>query len=116
MVGSAVGVVLVIALAMCAKRKRNNTRRDTIGPSVPQAVAQAALELADNCTITGVSEAARLIRLLVNLVQDTGGNATSVDRNLKRCQSMIDMLRTAATVLDKVRWSGNSGVYYLALA
>lgn len=106
-------VLLVIVLAcFCAKKRKGDAKRGTSGPGVSQAVAQAARELADNSTIVGVSEAASLICLLVDLVQGTRDDASAVDRNLKRCQSMVDMLRTAATVLGKVRCGvgGKSGL------
>lgn len=49
----------------------------------------------------GVSEAAGLVVILINLATDNRGNAAATDQTMKRCRSIIIMLNRAAEVLGK---------------
>lgn len=82
---------------------RESRRNSNSGLGFPQAVAQAALELIDSSQIAGVSEAASLVCILVNLVKDSRAYSGSINWRVKRCRSIIDMLRKATMVLGKVR-------------
>lgn len=88
---------------------------DEIGPSpstdrrapsdcvgLGQAVGDAAHELARNCHIPGVSEAAAAVAILVNLVTDNRDTKNCTEASLRRCRSIVMMLQRAAKVLGKV--------------
>ncbi len=69
---------------------------------------EVATELAQNCQIPLVSEAATLMSLIVRLVSDSRDNNRGTKNGLARCRSVIILLRSAAKVIGKVRgdqWS-----------
>lgn len=80
------------------------TRRSSAdGVDVVDAVVEAAHCLASHSAIPGVSEAARLVSILVNLVTDYRDCTSEVQWRVKRCRSIIFMLERAGEVLGKVR-------------
>lgn len=79
------------------------TRRGlSSGPGLECAVGEAALELARNCYIPGVNEAAMAVSILVNLLIDNENNTRSTEGNMRQCRSIIKILERASTVLGKV--------------
>lgn len=68
-----------------------------------RAVGQAALELARNSQIAGVSQAAEAVSILVNLLTHDQENRKSNEASLRRCRSIIIMLKRATTVFRKVK-------------
>ncbi len=80
--------------------------RDTVG--VGRAVMEAAHELAHNCQIPGVGEAAAAVSILVKLVSDSRDVNSGVDANLRQCRSIVMMLERAAKVADQVRNLGSA--------
>lgn len=64
---------------------------------------EVATQLAQNCPIPGISEAASLVSFLVKLVSDSRDNSRGVEERLKRCRSIITLLESAAKVFAKVR-------------
>lgn len=77
-------------------------RRSSSGPGLGRAVGEAALDLARNSQIPGVSEAAMAVSILVNLLMDNQNNKKSTEGSMRRCRSIIKMLERASTVLGKV--------------
>lgn len=73
--------------------------RDGVG--VGRVAMEVALELAQNCQLPGVSEAATAISILVNMVVDSSED--DGDAKLKQCRSIIMVLERAAKVAEKVR-------------
>lgn len=80
--------------------------RTTFG--VIQAVLTVALELAQSSTVTGISEAATLVSVLVRLVADNASNPSAGDWRVRWCQSIIHLLERAELVLGKVRRVGRT--------
>lgn len=79
-----------------------NARRPVCGVGVTQAVIAAARKLAVTCPVPGISEAAKLIIDLVDLVQDRYSIIGAADNTIKRCRSVIHLLHIAAGVLEEV--------------
>ena len=77
-------------------------RKSTGGPGLGRAVGEAALELARNCLIPGVSEAASAVSILVDLVTGNQDTKNGTEPSLRRCRSIVLMLQRAAKVLGKV--------------
>ncbi|CBN76450.1 PEGA domain family protein [Ectocarpus siliculosus] len=69
---------------------------------VGRAVMNAAQELAQRCQIPGVSEAAAMVSILVNLVTDSRDSNNKGDATLKQCRSVVMALERAATVAGEV--------------
>lgn len=67
-----------------------------------QAVGAAAREVAFNCHIPGVCEAAAAVSILVTLVTDNRQSKTGSEASLRRCRLIVLMLKRAAKVLGKV--------------
>lgn len=70
---------------------------------VVKAVTDAATDLARECSIPGISEAAALVSILVQLVSDHRGSTRMVESNLRWCLTVVVMLKRAAKVLRQVR-------------
>lgn len=82
----------------------NGRRHSTADRSdVVEAVVEAAHHLADHSAIPGVSEAAKLVSILVGLVTDYRGVTSEVEWKVRRCRSIVFMLERAGEVLGKVR-------------
>lgn len=64
---------------------------------------EVVTELAHNCSVPGVSEAATLMSVLVKLVSDSRDTTKGIEKSLKRCRSIIKLLEDAATLFGKVR-------------
>lgn len=83
---------------------------ETIGSSstgrreLARVIGEAALDLAHNSQIAGVSQAAEAVSILVNLLTDDQNNKMSNEASLRRCRSIVVMLTRATKVLGKVRW------------
>lgn len=73
---------------------------------VAQAVLVAARQLAHNCQVPGISEAASMVSIFVTLVADNRDSNGRSDREVKCCRSIIMMLQRATEVVGKVRASG----------
>lgn len=74
------------------------------GVGLGHAVLMAAQELARNCQLPGVSEAAAVVCILVNLVTDSRQNNDGSDARLRQCRSIVMMLNRAAKVAGKVSY------------
>lgn len=70
---------------------------------VVKAVVEAARNLATQSHFPGVSEAATLVSILVNLVSDDHACSAEVESRVKRCRLVIMMLQRASLVIGKVR-------------
>lgn len=73
------------------------------GVGVARAVMEAARDLAQQSPILGVSEAATLVSILVDLVSDGRDSLGGGEERLKRCRSIVTLLQRASKVLGKVR-------------
>lgn len=73
------------------------------GMGYAQAAIGAAQELAQHCQVPGVSEAATVVSILIQLVSDSKDDMSRGDARVKRCRSIVIMLERAAKVLGKVR-------------
>lgn len=85
-----------------------NSRGPFGNVGVGRAVMEAAQQLAHRCQIPGVNEAATLVSILAELLVNSrsiGGSQSS----LKRCHSIVIILKRAAKVLGKVRRFGLAG-------
>lgn len=69
---------------------------------VGRAVMTAAQELAQRCQIPGVSEAAAMVSILVNLVADSRDSTNKGNVTLKQCRSIVMALERAAAVAGEV--------------
>ncbi|CAM9178344.1 unnamed protein product, partial [Laminaria digitata] len=78
-----------------------NRRGKSAGLGLGQAVGDAAQELARNCQIPGVSEAATAVSILIDLVADNRDAKDGTESSLRRCRSIVMMLQRAAKVLGK---------------
>lgn len=76
------------------------SKSDTDG--VAEAAMEAARELALQSQIPGVSEAATLVSVLVQLVIDDRSNVDGADGTIKTCRAITSMLQRAKTVLATV--------------
>lgn len=76
--------------------------RTSTGFGYGRAVLTAAQELAQHCQIPGVSEAATMVSILINLVSDSRDCTSRGDAGVKRCRSIVMILKRAAKVLGKV--------------
>ncbi|CAM9852438.1 unnamed protein product, partial [Ectocarpus fasciculatus] len=76
-------------------------RRTSSGVGYGQAILTAAEELAHQCQIPGVSEAAKAVSILIHLVLDSRDLTSRGDAEVKRCRSIVMMLERAAKVLGK---------------
>ncbi|CAM9718817.1 unnamed protein product, partial [Ectocarpus sp. 8 AP-2014] len=72
-------------------------RRTSCGIGYGKAVLAAAEELAHNCQIPGVCEAATAVSILIRLVLDSRDLTSSP--GVKRCRSIVIMLQRAAKVV-----------------
>ncbi|CAM9883869.1 unnamed protein product [Ectocarpus fasciculatus] len=110
-VGVAVGVLALAALGFFLRRRRAAKRTDP-GPRAPpsdggdslgygQAVLAAADELVHHCQIPGVSEAAAAVLILIHLVLDSRDLTSRGEAEVKRCRSIVMILKRAAKVLGK---------------
>lgn len=91
-------------LAEIGPSSSSDRRASSDGIGLGQAVGDAAHELARNCHIPGVSEAAAAVAILVNMVTDNRDTKNGTEASLRRCRSIVMMLQRAAKVLGKVRW------------
>lgn len=82
------------------RRKRSLT--GVCGVSLAEALLDAAKEIADHSSIPVVGEAANLVSILVRLFVNSMENPDGLEMKLKRCRSIVVMLRNAAKVLGKV--------------
>lgn len=73
------------------------------GVGVARAVIEAALDLAQQSPIIGVSEAATLVAILVDLVANSRESLGGGEERLKRCRAIVVLLQRAGKVLGKVR-------------
>lgn len=74
--------------------------RSSIG--LGEAVAEAAQNLAYNCQIPGVSEAASVVSTLARLVSDSRDIRSGGDSNVRQCRSIVRMLERASRVAGTV--------------
>lgn len=81
----------------------SNRRASSDGFDVVEAVVEAAHVLAGHSAIPGVSEAAKLVSILVKMVTDHRDGTREVEWRVKRCRAIIFMLDRAGKVLGKVR-------------
>jgi len=58
-----------------------------------RAVLESAKDLANSSQIPGVSELATVVSILVNLLVDNKGNKNSTDASIRRCRSLITLLK-----------------------
>lgn len=72
------------------------------GVSLAEVLLDAAKEIADHSSIPIVGEAASLVSILVRLFANSMENPSGLEVKLKRCRSIVLMLRSAAKVLGKV--------------
>lgn len=82
--------------------RKDGTRASSGVFSIAQAVLISAQQLAENCEIPGVSEAATMVSILVSLVTDHRDNIGRTEREAKRCRSIVVMLQRASEVLGTV--------------
>ena len=66
-----------------------------------RAVFESAKELANSSQIPGVSELATVVSILVNLLVDNKGNKNSTDASIRRCRSLITLLKRATEFLGR---------------
>lgn len=79
------------------------TSGSRLGSDIAEMVLMAAQELADRSSIPGLSDAAALVSVLVQLVSDHSENENAVEGRLRWCRSIIILLSRASELLDKVR-------------
>lgn len=89
------------ALRGSGASSKENRRGSRKGVGVGKVAREVALELAQNCHIPGVSEAATAMSILVKMVVDSGEH--DGDAKLKQCRSISMVLERAAKVAEKVR-------------
>ncbi|CAM9535892.1 unnamed protein product [Ectocarpus sp. 12 AP-2014] len=89
------------ALGGSGASSKDNRRGCRKGVGVGKVAREVALELAQNCHIPGVSEAATAMSVLVNMVVDSGED--DGDAKLKQCRSIVMVLERAAKVAEKDR-------------
>lgn len=73
------------------------------GVGVARAVLEAARDLAQSSPILGISEAATLVTIMVDLVANSRDSNSGGEERLKRCRSIVILLQRASKVLGKVR-------------
>ena len=81
----------------------DGSRTAARGIGVGHAVMAAAQELAQMSQIPGIPEAARLVIILMNLLTDSSNIMGTADHMVKRCRSLMVLLRRAASLLEEVR-------------
>ena len=72
------------------------------GIGLGHAVLAAAQELAHQCQIPGVSEAATAVCIMANLVTNNRENVGASESRLRQCRTVLMALKRAANVADKV--------------
>ena len=77
----------------------HKTRLKDIG--MGHAVLESAKELANSSQIPGVSELATVVSILVNLLVDNKGNKNSTDASIRRCRSLVTLLKRATEFLGR---------------
>lgn len=75
------------------------------GLGIRHAVICAAQEVSLASQIPGVSEVARLVIVLMNLMKDNAELTGAVESTVKRCRSVLLLVKRAADVLDEVGFS-----------
>ncbi|CAM9385073.1 unnamed protein product [Ectocarpus fasciculatus] len=80
---------------------RSDRESSSGGSGIASAMLEAATELAQNCSIPFVSEAATLMSQIVKLVSDSQDNNRGIEKRLARCSSIIALLESAAVVVGK---------------
>lgn len=78
------------------KREANGSLRKA------QAVIEAARDLAEGSFIPGISEAASLLSLVVNMVVDHKSAPKMMEKRVRMCQSLLVTLERAGAVLEQV--------------
>ena len=85
------------------------SRNSTVGAfpggveiSAAVAIMDAASAVASSSSIPGVSEAARLVSVLVKLVVDSNDNDTTGDWRVRWCRSIVAVLERASELIQKV--------------
>ena len=73
-----------------------------VGISAAVAVMEAASAVASSSSIPGVSEAARLVSVLVKLVVDKLDNDIAGDWRVRWCRSIVAVLELASELIEKV--------------
>ena len=71
--------------------------------SAAVAVMEAASAIASSSSIPGVSEAARLVSILVELVVDKNDNDITGDWRVRWCRSIVAVLERASELIEKVK-------------
>lgn len=82
---------------------RSDRESSSGGSSIASAIVEIATDLAQNCSVPLVSEAATLMSHIVKLVSDSQDNMRGIEKRLARCRSIIVLLKSAADVVGKVR-------------
>lgn len=85
-----------------SRSRRKPSLTGVYGLSLAEVLLDAAKEIADHSSIPIVGEAASLVSILVRLFVDSMENPAGLEVKLKRCRSIVLMLRNAAKVLDMV--------------
>lgn len=67
------------------------------------AVLAAAQELAHQCQVPGISEAAAVVCIMANLVTDNRESDRAGESRLRQCRSFVTVLKRAEKVVAKVR-------------
>lgn len=70
-----------------------------------QAVLVAAQELAQQCQIPGVCEAATAVCMMAKLMTDSRDNARTSGTRLRQCNTIVIALKRAARVAKDVSWT-----------
>ena len=73
-----------------------------VGINLAVAVMEAASAVASSSSIPGVSEAARLISVLVTFVVDKTDNDAAGDWRVRWCRSIVAVLERASELMEKV--------------
>lgn len=77
-------------------------RRPSGDIGLGHAVLAAAQELARNCSVPGISEAATAVCMMVNVVTDSRENDRESESRLRQCHAIVMVLKRAAEVVGKV--------------
>ncbi|CAM9572153.1 unnamed protein product [Ascophyllum nodosum] len=84
-----------------------------VGISAAVAVMEAASAVASSSSIPGVSEAARLVSVLVKLVVDRKDNDITGDWRVRWCRSIVAVLERASELVEKRDEIGRNAEQYL---
>lgn len=68
---------------------------------LPKALADAAKRLAEDSGVPGVSAAASLVQMLVNMAMDHKANPALMEKSIKWCRCVLAMLQRAEDTLRK---------------